>query len=327
MTICTAIAISEPFCFKFGPVPHFIDGDIERPNSCFASFNWIHRIDMEYSLQEVCAKNLELVTKSSIRINRFDILEEMIMILHNLHRDKLAWLKVNELSWRMFDSEISEETVEALNLIKHNNLSVNGLSQSFCNLKMCMLLNSTNINIGFYIQLNTMLELTFLNSKILFFDSDSDQKFNINSESAAFRIITEGFKSIILLKADKKKFNTSDYLFIPLSSAKNLRLSKFKMAENQLELEEQLEYLVSQSSKSSGFIVPIKHLEIANFYNDNSIIDQFRENQSTLNEIFKIRRIDLTIKSLDDIIDLKELFSGSVSRINYILDNQYEARL
>ena len=96
---------------------------------------------MEKSVQEVWVKHLELVTRSSIRINRLDILEEMIKILHNLHRVKLAWLKVDELSWRMFSSEISEEIVEALNLIKHINLSVIGLSQSFYNLKMCMLLN------------------------------------------------------------------------------------------------------------------------------------------------------------------------------------------
>ena len=124
-----------------------------------------------------------------------------------------------------------------------------------------------------------------------------------------------------MLKADKKKFNASDYLFIPLSSVKDLRLSGFKMAENQLE------YLNSQSSKSCGFIVPIKHLEIANFYSKYSIIDKFRENQSTLNEIFKIRRIDLTIKSIDEILDLNELFSDSASHINYILDNQDEAKI
>ena len=192
---------------------------------------------------------------------------------------------------------------------------------------MCMLLNSTNMNIEFYTLLNTMLELTFLNSNILIFDSNSDKKFNINSDSAAFWILTEGFESIVVLKADKQKLNTSDCLFIPLSSVKNLRLSGFKMAENQLELEEQLEYLNSQSSESCGFIVPTKHLEIANFNTKYSIIDQFRENQSTLNEIFKIRRINLTIKSLDEILDLKELFSGSVSHINYILDDWYEASL
>ena len=110
-----------------------------------------------------------MVTKSSIRINRFDILDKMIKFLHNLHRDKLAWLKVDELSWRMFGSEISEEIFEALNLIKYNNLLVNGLSLSFYNVKMCMLLNSTNINIGFCVQFDSILELTFLNSKILFF--------------------------------------------------------------------------------------------------------------------------------------------------------------
>ena len=191
----------------------------------------------------------------------------MIKILHNLHRDKLACLKVGELSWRMFSSEISEEIVEALNLIKHNNLSVNGLNQSFCSLKMCMLLNSTNINIEFYTHFDTMLELHSWTQISYFFDIDSDKNFNINSESAAFQIISEGFKSIVLLKADKKKFNTSDCLFVPLSSVKNLRLSKFKITESYLELEEQLEYLNSQiSNKNSGFIVPLKHLDFAHFY-------------------------------------------------------------
>ena len=283
---------------------------------------------MEYSLREVWIKNLELVNKSSIRINRFDILDKMINFLHNLHRDKLAWLKVDELSWRMFGSEISEETVEALNLIKHINLSVNGLSQSFYNLKMCMLLNSTNLNIEFYIHFDSILELTFLNSKILFFDSDSDQKLNINSESAAFRIITEGLKSIVLLKADKKKFNIFDCLFIPLSSIKDLKLSRLKITESHLELEEQLEYLNSQrSNKNSGFIIPLKHLDFAHFYNKYSIIDQFYENQTTSNEIFKIRRVYLTIKSIDEILDLNELFSDSASHVNYILDNQDEAKI
>ena len=322
------IAVDGPYGFKSKPVPHFIDGDIEKPNPFHVSFNRIYHINMERSVQEVWVKYLELVTKSSIRINRLDILEEMIKILYNLYRDKLAWLKIDELSWRMFASDLSEETVEALNLIKHNNLSVNGLSQSFYSLKMCMLLNSTNINIGFYTHFDTMLELTFLNSKILFFDSDSDQNFNINSESVAFRILTEEFKSIVLLKADKKKFNTSDCLFIPLSSIKDLKLSRLKITESHLELEEQLEYLNYQrSNKNSGFIIPLKHLDFAHFYKKYNIIDIFRENQSTLNEIFKIRRVDLTIKSIDEILYLNELFSDSASHVNCVLDNQYETRI
>ena len=70
-----------------------------------------------------------------------------------------------------------------------------------------------------------------------------------------------------MLKADKKKLNASDCLFVPLSSVKDLKLSGFKMAESYFELEEQLEYLNSQwSNKNSGFIVPLKHLDFAHFY-------------------------------------------------------------
>ena len=63
-------------------------------------------------------------------------------ILGESHRDKLLRLQIDSLDLIMIDNEISIETVEVLNEIKLNTISIENLNNSFENFKMCLNLNS-----------------------------------------------------------------------------------------------------------------------------------------------------------------------------------------
>ena len=68
-------------------------------------------------------------------------------VLGESHRDKLWRLQIDSLDLKMIDNEISIETVEVLNEIKLNTISIENLNNSFEHFKMCLNLNSITIEV------------------------------------------------------------------------------------------------------------------------------------------------------------------------------------
>ena len=75
-----------------------------------------------------------------------------------------------------------------------------------------------------------------------------------------------------------------------------------------------------KNAKLDGFIIPLKYLDHTNFY-DFSLLDKIKENQITANEILKARHVDLTIRLLDEVLEIKEMFPDCPPHINYSFDN------
>ena len=124
-------------------------------------------------------------------------------VLGKSHRDKLWRLQIDSLNLTMIDNEISIETVEVLNEIKLNTISIDSLNNSFENAKMCLNLNSITTEVLFKDSWKTVWRLELFKTPVLLFDSESNQKLHFLCESAVFEVNEDGFKEIVLLKANE----------------------------------------------------------------------------------------------------------------------------
>ena len=152
-------------------------------------------------------QNLELIDKASVQVNWFIISYENIKMLCEFHRDKLWRLQIDRFDLAIIENEISIEIVEVLNEIKPSILFICWLNNSFENVKMCLNLNSMNIEVLFENSWKTVWKLELSNSPLLFFDSKSNQKLHFMCKSVVFEVNKDGnwdgFKEIVLLKANK----------------------------------------------------------------------------------------------------------------------------
>ena len=144
---------------------------------------------------------------------------------------------------------------------------------------------------------------------------------SICSKSVTFEINTEGFKDLVLLETHKVNFETSGCLFVPFSSVNGLQLWRKQNTANSLQFDEQLEHSSAQGIiKTSGFVVPVRNLDKANFHN-NQILDLIKSNQNTVKWIFKAKWINWTAKYIDDLLEISQLFGDYTSHICYSYDN------
>ena len=104
----------------------------------------------------------------------------------------------------MIDDKISIETIEVLNEIKLNTIFIEKLNNSFENAKMCLNLNSMTIEVLFENSWKTVWRLELWNTPVLLFDSESNQKLHFLCESVEFKVNEDGFKEIVLLKANER---------------------------------------------------------------------------------------------------------------------------
>ena len=171
------------------------------------------------------------------------------------------------------------------------------------------------------------MELAFLNTPILFFNSGSRQKFHFTCDSAIFQIETEGIKSIILLKENKTDSNASDLLFIPSNLIYTLRLAELKTAEKSLDLDEQLMNLKKGTLINCGFIVSLKYLDQTFLGYKSELFAKSSRCKAIANEIFKARRVDLSIMYLDDYLEIMKQFPSYYSQIRYLLQSNSKGPL
>ena len=158
---------------------------------------------MSENLLDDIVKNLELIDKASVQVDWFLISYENFKKLCESHRDKLWRLQIDSLDLKMIDNKISIEIVEVLNEIKPSILSIDGLSNSFENAKMCLNLNSMTIEVLFKDSWSPVWWLELFKTPILLFDSESNQKLHFLWESVTFDVDEDGFKEIVLLKVNE----------------------------------------------------------------------------------------------------------------------------
>ena len=94
-------------------------------------------------------QNLELIDKGSVHVDWLLISDQNIKMLCESHRDKLWRLQIDIMNLTVIGDKISIETVEVLNEIKLNTVSIEVLDNSFENFKMCLNLNSINAEVCF----------------------------------------------------------------------------------------------------------------------------------------------------------------------------------
>ena len=158
---------------------------------------------MSENLLDDIVQNLELIDKASVQFDWFLISDQNIKMLCESHRDKLWRLQIDSLDLKMIDNEISIEIVEVLNEIKLSILSIDGLNNSFENAKMCLNLNSMTIEVLFKDSRSSVWWLELFKTPVLLFDSESNQKLQFLCESIVFDVDEDGFKEIVLLKANE----------------------------------------------------------------------------------------------------------------------------
>ena len=116
----------------------------------------------------------------------------------------------------------------------------------------------------------------------------------------------------------------SDWLFIPLLSIEKLILSKQRNNTSTINyLDKYLSCFDSQFlNKNNGFIVPLKSIKCVNFYiNEDDIYSQIGSNKIITNTLLGTRKVKMSIKFLDDLLNFKELLPDYVSHITYSLFN------
>ena len=169
--------------------------------------------------------------------------------------------------------------------------------------------------------------ISFLNSPILIYDPESNQRIQLEHESVIFQIHKTGLSRIEIMKTNPEDCKQSDCLYIHLESVNSIKLSKLKVITTKTELIEMLNYnCIEGLIQNTGFLVPLKYLDKASFPDDNKIclLEEFK---SITNEVFKARFVDLKINLLDDVLKLNLMFPDSASRVNYLFDNLHKTVL
>ena len=222
------------------------------------------------------------------------------------------------MSW----AKLSIETIKVLNDLKLKSITINdtNLCADDLNSYFCLVLPKIGIQIENENEWDLILELTFLNTPIIILNDSSDQKISHTCESIKFFIYKEGLQNIALLKGDTKNCKVSDSLFIPFSSVQTSEFSSFNTAINPLEFTEQFGYYSSEY-RDSGFIVPLKNLDQACFYDHEELVSQLKANQNLASQIFKSRIAGLRISYLDNLLEIKNMFPQDFSNINYSFNN------
>ena len=64
-----AISIYDKSDFRSKLIPHFIDGDIEQLDPCFAAFKRINKISAQNENYDNLITNLKLIGKALIRVD------------------------------------------------------------------------------------------------------------------------------------------------------------------------------------------------------------------------------------------------------------------
>ena len=146
-------------------IPHFIDWDINQPSPYFTPFKNISWIEMQYTFYDHWLKNLEIIDKALINVDKLNFRDNILSMLWEFNRDRLKRLKVNEV--RLSFPSISDFEIEALNEIKFRTLNLDEIDYSFDAVQLLTQFNSTDITMKFKSNFSVIFKIMILNSSIL----------------------------------------------------------------------------------------------------------------------------------------------------------------
>ena len=229
-----------------------------------------------------------MIYKNWICVNELLISNSDIETLYKSFGDRLKSLKVNKLTFVNANPwEISNETIEVLNLINPCTSSFRNLDWSYDTLKMLFSLNSENIEAEFENNLWVLAELEFTEVNIVMFDSIQNYNMKLKCRSTIIDFDNENFENICLLKADKYKYSDSDCLFIPFTSVMRLKILEFKVDKNSTKNEKHLTQINEDINISQGLIIPVNQLSLAIFYLFDALTNSLKENSIVTNELLR----------------------------------------
>ena len=309
-----AISVYDIYDFRSKLIPHFIDGDIEQLDPCFATFKRINRISAQNENYDNLITNLKLIGKAWIRVDYMYISDHVFYKLRKLFRDKEINLMID--TFEIFYSNkynILNEDIEFINKISLKILRIYRIIRTVENIKMLALINCISIDAFF----NNFLWMTnsylwFRNTPIQLLDSKFYQMLTFEWESIKFFVENDQIEKIILLKT-----NSDNFLFIPLDIVKCISCSGFREILSADDINKQFADLGFELQfKEDGFVVPMEYSNriIVNF--DDSGLDYLNQFKD-INKVFKAKHIKLRIENWDRLLEINKLFPDDFYQINF----------
>ena len=216
-------------------IPHFIDGDINRPNSSFEHFKLISLINAQSKSLKDWAPFL-MADNFLIEIDTLVISIKSFNVLCKLNKEKLINLKINRLrlAWSA-DPNLAYEAIENINQIKLEWLQLVKLSWSYDNLIAMALLNCSYLEFEFH-RIKNYFWLTFLNTRGLIIGTDIGQQTYFICKSITFCSRSAELSNELYMKeANRNKLKNCEHLFIPFASIENLKIWEFQQVQSSSE--------------------------------------------------------------------------------------------
>ena len=140
--------------FKEILIPHFIDGDSEQLDPCFAAFKRIYQIKSYSEDIDNLITNMQKSGKASIIIDLLEINESVFKKLQEFYKDKEVNIILEELKIDYYGYYyISSKDAEFINKISPKNFIIHGEKWTIHNIKALILLNCMNIDADFSYQI------------------------------------------------------------------------------------------------------------------------------------------------------------------------------
>ena len=324
-----AVSIYEEFSIWGCWISDFFDGDSDQLDPCFAAFKRVDQICDDGNKFNKITDNLEL-DKASLRIDLLTMDENNSNDIRELYKDKKPNLMIENLHLKYnFKSKRWTEDIEFINQISPKMLTIERGGWTVENIKDLTLLNCANVDLNFYFMIKINIYLLFINTPIQLFDSKSDQIFTFQWES--IKIFLERHENKFIYKTKKTgieevkllKTNTGNFLFIPLDSISSLSISRFREILSVDDINKQFADLrVQHQFKENGLIIPMGYSNRI-FIDLNDDLDYLNEYKD-INTIFKENHIEITIKSLGRLLEIKKLLPDNFSRIHFKYSSSYD---
>ena len=329
-----AVSVYEEFSFGGCWISYLFDGDSDQLDPCFAAFKRVDKICDDGSKFKEITDNLELDDKASLRIDLLTMDENNFDDIRELYKDKKPNLMIENLHLKYnFKSKWSTEDIEFINQISPKMLTIKREVWTVENIKDLAFLNCTNVDLNVCSQIKADIYFWFINTPIQLFASKSGQIFTFQWES--IKIFIEKYEDDYEDEDEDEKngieevkllnTNTGNFLFIPLETIGFISCSRFREILNVDDINKQFYNLrVQNRLKLNGLIIPMG-------YSNRIFIDLNDDDLDYLNQykdiktIFKENHIELTIKSLGRLLEIKKLLPDDFSRINFRYNSSYDS--
>ena len=134
--ICMAISICDEDNFKSKLIPHFINGDSDQLDPCFAAFKRIRSLHARKNNYDKFIVNLQLTDKASIRIDFLFIDNHVFHKMSEFYKDKEINFMFGSLQIDNCDiDKISDEEAEFINKINPKMLAIKRIKWTIENIK------------------------------------------------------------------------------------------------------------------------------------------------------------------------------------------------